>query len=388
MKLAIYKDVMTSGRGADRATGALANALAARGHEVHFLTQEPEDGRSLSVVFEPQVQLHLVAMPPRRGVRWRVNKWLLKGALGAKFLRRGLPGCDWVLQASRRLRAQLEVIRPDGIVSAGSNELIELCAEGRLPWPVVQMFHVYPPTCFAKNKEQRVARFKAALPMVAAVQVLMPSFKALIAPYTSAPVEVIGNAATFGPMPVADAPRQKQIIYVAYFTKDKNHEDLLAAFAQLKRAEDWTLELCGGGTRAWEARLRARVAALGIADRVHFHGEMRQIRPLLEQAAICAYPSRVEGFSLALLEAMGCGLACVGFKAAPGVNELIEPGHTGLLAAEGADAFAAVLQELVDDEALRMKLGRQAAAAVREVYSSGRIWRGWENFLAQTFLQA
>ena len=74
MKVAIYKDVMTSGRGADRATGALANALAERGVEVHLLTQVPEGGKALSVDFGPQVRVHLVAVPPRREVRWRVNK--------------------------------------------------------------------------------------------------------------------------------------------------------------------------------------------------------------------------------------------------------------------------------------------------------------------------
>ena len=378
MKVAIYKDVMTSGRGADRATGALANALAERGVEVHLLTQVPEGGKALSVDFGPQVRVHLVAVPPRRGGRWRVNKLLLPSAWGA------LPGCDWVLQTSRRVRAELAAIAPEGVLSAGSNELIELMAEGALPWPVIQIFHVYPPTCFGKNKEQRVTRLKAAMAQVAASQVLLPSFRELLAPYTAAPVVVIGNTVAFGGVGEPPEARAKQVVYVAYFTKDKNHEALLEAFARLERAEGWTLELYGSGTAAWEARLRAKAEALGIAGRVHFHGVVAKPAEVLPRAEICAYPSRVEGFPLALIEAMGAGCACVGFADAPGVNELIEPGRTGLLAAPGVAGFAAALQQLVDDAALRAQLGQAAARTVRERWSSETIWRAWMDFLSGT----
>ena len=385
MKVAIYKDVMTSGRGADRATGALANALAERGVEVHLLTQVPEGGKALSVDFGPQVRVHLVAVPPRREVRWRVNKLLMKSAWGARLLRRALPGCDWVLQTSRRVRAELAAIAPDGVLSAGSNELIELMAEGALPWPVIQMFHVYPPTCFGKNKEQRVTRLKAAMAQVAASQVLLPSFRELLAPYTAAPVVAIGNAVAFGGVGEPPEARAKQVVYVAYFTKDKNHEALLEAFARLERAEGWTLELYGSGTAAWEARLRAKAEALGIAGRVHFHGVVAKPAEVLSRAEICAYPSRVEGFSLALVEAMGAGCACVGFADAPGVNELIEPERTGLLAVESVEAFAEALQRLVDDEALRVRLGQAAARSVREQWTYERVLQAWMDFLNKTF---
>ena len=87
---------------------------------------------------------------------------------------------------------------------------------------------------------------------------------------------------------------------------------------------------------------------------------------------------------MALVEAMGAGCACVGFADAPGVNELIEPGRTGLLAAPGVAGFAAALQQLVDDAALRAQLGQAAARTVRERWSSETIWRAWMDFLSGT----
>ena len=385
MRIAVYKDVMTSGRGADRATGALANAWAQRGHEVHLFTQCPPKGAALSVKPDARVQVHFVQAPPRKGWRWTANRLLLKTTWGAKVLRRYLPGCDWVMQMGRRVREAVAEVAPEVLISAGSNELCEVMAEGAVPWPVIQMFHVYPPTCFEKDKYQRVARFKAALPLASVCQVLLPSYRALLAPYTHAPVEVIGNAVDFGTPPEPQETRKPQVVYVAYFTKDKNHEALLEAFAQLKQAEAWTLELYGGGTPAWEARLRKKVEALGIAERVHFNGVVANPGAAMRQAAICAFPSRVEGFPLSLLEAMGLGLACVGFAASPGVSDLLaEPEGVGLLASAGSQALAGQLQQLIDHANLRAKVGEAAARAVRERYAEATVLEAWERLLQRT----
>ena len=45
------------------------------------------------------------------------------------------------------------------------NECVELTYAGALPAPMIQLFHVYPPTCFASNKYRRADRLRAALPV-------------------------------------------------------------------------------------------------------------------------------------------------------------------------------------------------------------------------------
>ena len=83
--LALYKDVLRSGRGADRVTAALANALAKRGYRVHLLTRQPQ-GEALSVTLDPAVTLHRVPIPkPGAALRF-LNKLLLKSACGARLL--------------------------------------------------------------------------------------------------------------------------------------------------------------------------------------------------------------------------------------------------------------------------------------------------------------
>lgn len=379
--LALYKDVLRSGRGADRVTAALANALAKRGYRVHLLTRQPQ-GEALSVTLDPAVTLHRVPIPkPGAALRF-LNKLLLKSACGARLLR-ALPALDLTQQVSLKLQTALREIQPDLILSSGPNEAVDLTYAGPLPAPLLQVFHTYPPTAFASNKRRRADRLREALRQVAACQVLLPAFVPLLRPYTEAPCTAIGNAIdwpTDEPLPAPES-RDKTILYVAYFSKDKDHLTLLEAFAKLQRAQEWRLVLYGAGTPEWEHRLRQRAQDLGIADRVDFPGLLDNPRPTLLRAGICAYPSRVEGFGLALAEAMWCGLPCVGFADAPGVNGLIEDERTGLLATPGPEAFAAQLQRLIDDPGLRTRLGDAASDHVRKAYAAPVIWEQWDTFL-------
>ena len=377
-RLLIYKDYFRSGRGADRATATVANAMAERGYDVHVVTLQPAK-EPFSVTFAPSVTCHCLPNQKRPFARL-LNKWLLTSSVGESILARCFPKLDIVRVVSKRLQAMIERIAPDVVVAAGSNECVDILLAGTIQVPVVSMFHVFPPECFRKNKFRRVSRLKAVLPHVAECQVLLPSHCDTLRPYTTAPITAIGNGVAYpveDPLPTL-ASRDKSIVYVAYFSKDKNHLELLDAFARLN-APGWTLHLYGSGTPEWETRLKTRAEELGITARVRFMGITHMPRPILLRAGICAFPSKVEGFGLALAEAMWCGLACVGFKHAPGVNELITHEANGLLADDGAEAYAAQLQRLIDDEALREHLGEVAARTARRTWSQATIVQQWDD---------
>ncbi|MCZ8204280.1 glycosyltransferase [Gemmatimonas sp.] len=98
------------------------------------------------------------------------------------------------------------------------------------------------------------------------------------------------------------------IASVGALNANKNHALVIDAVADLMRdGVSVALHIVGSGPEA--AALQARTARLGVAPCVHFHGNLPhpQVLALLAGANLFALPSRTEGFSKAVVEALGCG---------------------------------------------------------------------------------
>jgi glycosyltransferase involved in cell wall biosynthesis len=119
--------------------------------------------------------------------------------------------------------------------------------------------------------------------------------------------------------------------------------------------------------------LRTLAARLGVEDRVRFCPDVsdEELPSYLRAADLFVFPShnRLEGFGLAVAEAMACGLPVVTADM-PGVREVIEPGKEGLLAEPliGGD-LAAKIVELLDDPARRRRMGEAARRRAEERYA-------------------
>ena len=88
-----------------------------------------------------------------------------------------------------------------------------------------------------------------------------------------------------------------------------------------------------------------------------------------------AFPSRFEGFGLALAEGMVAGLPAVGFKNTPGVSELISDGVNGFLA-DDIDDFSKKLKCLMQNKQLRFDMGCHAQKSI-EQYCPEKILKQW-----------
>jgi len=85
--------------------------------------------------------------------------------------------------------------------------------------------------------------------------------------------------------------------------------------------------------------LEERIVKLGIQKNVRFLGESNEVLPVLRLADVFFLPSRSEGFSNALIEAMACGLPCVATRVG-GNPEAVEENRSGYLV-ESEDATSA-----------------------------------------------
>lgn len=111
--------------------------------------------------------------------------------------------------------------------------------------------------------------------------------------------------------------------------------------------------------------LRQLSKQLGVADRIHWLGNVPDPKRLLQASDIFVLASVGEAFGLVLAEAMACGVPIVGSRSGSLLEVVIE-GQTGLLATPlEPRAFADAIQALADDVELRKNLGRQALEHVR-----------------------
>lgn len=96
------------------------------------------------------------------------------------------------------------------------------------------------------------------------------------------------------------------------------------------------------------------------------------VRPLYDLLELVLLPSRMEGFSQALLEAMALGKPVIA-SAAAGNLDLIQDGEDGCLVAPlDPPAWASAIERLLADEPLRERLGTAARHTARETYSLER----------------
>ncbi len=180
-----------------------------------------------------------------------------------------------------------------------------------------------------------------------------------------------------GEAPTLDRPA---LLAVGRMYPQKGYDRMLRAFAQCSaRYSDWTLHIAGDGP-LWE-ELHRLARELGIADRVRFLGQVRDMGGALSQADAYVLSSVYEGFPNALCEAMGAGLPCVSADCPSGPADIIVNGKNGLLVPNGdISALTGALDRLMGDQALRERLGREAAL-VAGTFAEDRVMKLWEECL-------
>src|SRR5262249_60630573 len=121
-------------------------------------------------------------------------------------------------------------------------------------------------------------------------------------------------------------------------------------------------ELLIAGSGPERERLAAQANQLGIAQRVHFLGDIadEELPALLHAADIFVLPAhlRAEALGLAQIEALASGLPCVSTELGTGTSYANLHGTTGLVVPPGEPAaLAQAINTLLADPALRQRLG-------------------------------
>lgn len=170
----------------------------------------------------------------------------------------------------------------------------------------------------------------------------------------------------------------KRVLAVGRYDYVKGFDRLLKAWAIVtKKVPDWTLAIYGDGDNSSYIKLRDE---LGIdASRCQLHGVTQNIQDEYRASSIYVLTSRYEGLSMAMLEAISCGLPLVAFSCPCGPRDVVEDGVNGYLVENGnIEMLAERLIALMDSPQILRQMGREAQEKSR-LYQMEHLAIRWKN---------
>ena len=383
------RKVVNYSGGAEKIICEFANEFSARGYDMSLVCMDEKIGMPFHPLNEKVrfVNLCYDYGKPFGGVKWYAKKFqreVMRGIGGKNFVIAGKQYQDPTQQYFfdefvARLKKCAEDILPDIIVTVSEDSayIAQLAADV----PVIAMCHNDPTDFVANfNENQRNAWKNARY-----IQVLQPRFLREINEMGYNNVVVIPNVVeqvSDGETANLDVCRKKIITAGRLEGDAKRQHLLLEAFAQIiKRFPDWTLDVYGAADNVrYQKRLFSMVRKNGLTENIHFLGVTDRFLDVLKDYDIFAFPSRREGFGLALAEAMSVGLPVVACRECYPDNDFVRDNETGLLSDEYPRDFAEKLTNLMEDVDLRKRLGAAAHEAMK-FYAAPLVWDKWERLI-------
>ncbi len=176
------------------------------------------------------------------------------------------------------------------------------------------------------------------------------------------------------PEPHGGCPR---LVHISNFRPVKRPVDCVRVLHRVLRDMDAELWMAGDGPERGPCEKLA--CELGIMNRVRFLGKQDHIEQLLPQTDVLLLPSDHEAFGLAALEAMACGVPPVASRVG-GVPELITHGEDGFLEEVGdVESQAARVVELLSNPARRRAMAEAARHTALTRYATERIIPEYED---------
>lgn len=163
----------------------------------------------------------------------------------------------------------------------------------------------------------------------------------------------------FQPEVNRQSPDILNVLYVGWIIKEKGIYDILAACAEFKGSVlNFKVDLVGP-VYCDRGELEQLIKQYQLENIVNIVGAIHSreaLRAKYSSSDVFLFPSHYEGFPMALLEALACGLPAIGTNVG-GIPDILDHGNCGLIVApRNPKDISNALQRLLTDEQLRIEL--------------------------------
>jgi N-acetyl-alpha-D-glucosaminyl L-malate synthase BshA len=174
---------------------------------------------------------------------------------------------------------------------------------------------------------------------------------------------------------------ERLLVHLSNFRPVKRVADVVEVFARVAQAMPARLMLIGDGPDRSVAEYLARKH--GIQNRIHFLGKQDNVYELLPLADLMLMPSEMESFGLAALEAMACRVPAIATQVG-GVPELIEHNVNGLLLPIGdIESMAKAAIDLLSNATRLGHMAQAARQTAQNHFCAQNIITRYEDFYEQ-----
>jgi len=171
---------------------------------------------------------------------------------------------------------------------------------------------------------------------------------------------------------------EKLLIHLSNFRPVKRVVDCIKILAEVRKTVPAHLLMVGDGPDRGAAEHLART--LKVADHVSFLGKQNHVERLIPLAHVLLMPSELESFGLVALEAMACGVVPVATRVG-GVPELIDHGVYGFLEEVGdIEVQAARVAALLADDDLHYRMAKAGRWNAGERFCTDHIIPQYERY--------
>jgi N-acetyl-alpha-D-glucosaminyl L-malate synthase BshA len=171
---------------------------------------------------------------------------------------------------------------------------------------------------------------------------------------------------------------RRVLMHVSNFRPVKRVRDVVGVFAAVRRELPSVLVMIGDGPDRVDAEMEAR--RLGVERDVHFLGKLDIVAPLLAEADLFLLTSQTESFGLSALEALASGVPVVGTRSG-GLVEVVRQNETGVLCPVGdVAAMSRAALDILRDRERWHAMSAAAATDARARFSRDEIVERYERF--------